>query len=81
MTKVGNVEYLKEPKIVTVVDSRAGFGALLHRLALTDPAMLIELNWCFALTNEKIRLLCKVSATIADNNENVGNQRVLELWQ
>ena len=81
VTKVGDVEYLKEPKIVTVVDNRAGFGALLHRLALTDPTQLIELNWCFALTNEKIRLLCKVSATVANTSESVGNQRVLELWQ
>ena len=75
-------EYLKQPLIVTVVDSRADTGALLHRIAKSpeENQQLIQLNWFMSLTNEKIRLLCKVNAINPGNSEQ-GNQKLLPIWQ
>ena len=71
--------YLVEPRIVTVVDSRAGTGALLHKIA-TEQEMQVELNWFMPLSNEKTRMLCQAKA-IQPNDSEEGDLKVLAVWK
>ena len=50
-----DAQYLLKPKLLALTDSRTDVGRIL--LACDT---LVELNWLFPLTNEKLRLLCEV---------------------